>query len=74
MAGKRPVKKAAKYLRGRGIPSKVVRPETFSRAAEESGESFHDTLDTISSLLQAGSGLGPTPRTRRALARGHIRR
>ena len=70
---KRKLRKAAKYLRAHEVPERIVRPDQLQRASEESGETMSQTLDTVSKMLQAGSGLGPAPMTRQLLERGYLR-
>ena len=70
---KRELRKADKFLRNREVPRKIVRPDQLKRASNESGETFSQTLDTVSKMLQAGSGLGPAPVIRQAIERGHVK-
>lgn len=73
MASKQEKRKASSYLRRNRVPKEVVSADQLARASEETGRSLGDTLRLISDLLQAGSGLGAAPQTRRALERGAVR-
>ena len=73
MASKRETKKAASYMAANRVPKRVMRPEQLADAARESNSTFHDTVSTVARLLQAGSGLGAAPVTRKALERGDIK-
>ena len=63
------IRKAAKFLTGRGLAGKIA-PSLLARSAAELGKSFEEILRTIGEMLDEGQGRGPAPKAKEMALNG----